>query len=119
MRQVNFVIFFVACLLVALFAMQNATPVEVQFFPGSAIKAPLVLELLLAGGLGAVLAWFYTVWTQAQSAVELGKKNQELAEKELYITQLRDTVVNLETALKQLPPTKRAEAEEDTETLKS
>jgi len=113
MRQLNFVIVFGVCIVVSLFAMQNATPVEIHFTPGMTVKAPLVLELLVASGIGAVLAWFYTVWTQAQSAVELGQKNQELAEKDLYISQLRETVVNLETALKQLPPTKRAEAEEE------
>ncbi|MEN9240493.1 MAG: LapA family protein, partial [Thermostichales cyanobacterium SZTDM-1c_bins_54] len=74
MRQLNFVIVFAVCVMVALFAMQNATPVEIYFTPGMVVKAPLVLELLIAAGIGAVLAWFYTVWTQAQSAVELGKK---------------------------------------------
>ena len=116
MRQFNFVILFATLLGVALFAMQNASPVTVQFVPGVELKTPLVLELLLAAGSGAAIAWIYSIWTGTQSKLEARKKDRELAEKEGYISQLKEMVVDLESAAKQLPaPSKRAEALEDSE----
>ena len=49
-----------------LFAIQNSEPVIITIPPNLELKAPVVVEFLLALGLGAVLAWLFSVWTQLQ-----------------------------------------------------
>jgi uncharacterized integral membrane protein len=109
MRQFNFILIFVVCLAVALFAMQNAGTVTVNVAPGIAFQSPLVVELLLACGFGAAIAWIFNVWTKAQFMVEVRQKNQELEAKESRISELNNLVVELESTVAQLPPSKRAE----------
>jgi uncharacterized integral membrane protein len=46
MRLFNYLILFSALLGIALFAMQNATPVTITFAPGVSVESPLVMELL-------------------------------------------------------------------------
>ena len=109
MRQINFVLIFAACLAVSLFAMQNSSTVTVNVFPGVSFEAPLVVELLLAIGLGASAAWLFSLWSRAQSVIEFRQQNQVLQERDTEITQLKDLVVELESTVAQLPPSKSAE----------
>ncbi|MFQ3585257.1 MAG: LapA family protein [Cyanobacteriota bacterium] len=113
MRLFNYLILFSALLAIALFAMQNATPVTVTFAPGVSIESPLVMELLAASGIGATLAWLYSLWMRVQFTVEVREKNRQLQEKEVAITELKEMVVELEGKVKQLPPSKRAEPQEE------
>ncbi|MEN9220993.1 MAG: LapA family protein [Thermostichus sp. BF3_bins_97] len=113
MRLFNYLILFAALLAIALFAMQNATPVTVTFAPGVSIESPLVMELLAASGIGATLAWLYSLWMRVQFTVEAREKNRQLQEKEVAITELKEMVVELEGKVKQLPPSKRAEPQEE------
>lgn len=115
MRQFNFIVIFVICLGVALFAMQNSSAVMVTVAPGIQFQAPLVVQLLGALGLGATVAWFFSVWTKAQFVTEVRQMHQELEGKEAKIAELTDLMVEMESTMKQLPPTKRAEPEEVTE----
>ncbi|MCF2971302.1 LapA family protein [Synechococcus sp. Nb3U1] len=113
MRLFNYLILFTALLAIALFAMQNATPVTVTFAPGVSIESPLVMELLAASGIGAALAWLYSLWMRVQFTIEAREKNRQLQEKEVAITELKEMVVELEGKVKQLPPSKRAEPQEE------
>ncbi len=113
MRLFNYLILFSALLAIALFAMQNATPVTVTFAPGISIESPLVMELLAASGIGATLAWLYSLWMRVQFTIEAREKNRQLQEKEVTITELKEMVVELEGKVKQLPPSKRAEPQEE------
>ncbi len=113
MRLLNYLIFFSALLGIAFFAMENATPVTITFAPGVSIESPLVVELLAAAGIGAALAWIYSLWMQLQFTLEAREKNRQLQEKEVTITELREMVVELEGKVKQLPPSKRAEPQDD------
>ncbi|MEN9229818.1 MAG: LapA family protein [Thermostichus sp. DG02_5_bins_236] len=113
MRLFNYLILFTALLAIALFAMQNATPVTVTFAPGVSIESPLVMELLAASGIGATLAWLYSLWMRVQFTIEAREKNRQLQEKEVAITELKEMVVELEGKVKQLPPSKRAEPQEE------
>jgi uncharacterized integral membrane protein len=70
MRQVNFVVIFVICLALLLFGIENTEPVLIQVASGLQIKAPLAVELVLAMGIGAVLAWVFSVWNQLQATVQ-------------------------------------------------
>ncbi|MEO1132606.1 MAG: lipopolysaccharide assembly protein LapA domain-containing protein [Cyanobacteria bacterium J06639_1] len=112
MRQFNFVVIFVICLGVALFAMQNSSAVTVTVAPGIQFQAPLVVQLLASLGLGASIAWLFSVWTKAQFVTEARQMHQEMEGKDARIAELTDMMVEMESNFKQLPPTKRAEPSE-------
>ena len=76
MRQVNFVIIFVICLALVLFGIENTEPAVIRIVEGVQIQAPLSIELILAMGIGAVLAWVFSVWTQLQRLLDTGKEVQ-------------------------------------------
>ncbi|MFT0788118.1 LapA family protein [Synechococcus sp. H55.10] len=118
MQLFNYLILFSALLGIALFAMQNATPVTINFAPGVSIESPLVIELLASAGIGAALAWLYSLWMRVQFSIEAREKNRQLQEKEVTITELKEMVVELEAKVKQLPPSKRAEPQEDIQEVK-
>jgi uncharacterized integral membrane protein len=82
MRQVNFSIIFVICLALVLFGIENTQLVGIKIIEGIEFKAPLSIELILAMGIGAVLAWVFSVWTRLQSV--LGTK-QDLEERDQQI----------------------------------
>jgi uncharacterized integral membrane protein len=77
MRQINFVMIFVICLALVLFGIENTEPVSIKVFEGLNIQAPLSVELIVAMGIGAVLAWVFSVWIQLQRLIETGKEIQE------------------------------------------
>lgn len=77
MRQVNFVLIFVICLALVLFGLENTEPVKIQVIEGFDFQAPLVVELIVAMGIGAVLAWVFSVWVQVQRLLESGKAIRE------------------------------------------
>jgi len=74
MRQVNFVIIFVICLALVLFGIENTASTPIQIVGGVQFQAPLSVELILAMGIGAVLAWVFSVWTQLQRLVDTGSE---------------------------------------------
>ncbi|NJN23840.1 MAG: LapA family protein [Acaryochloridaceae cyanobacterium RL_2_7] len=69
MRQLNFVLIFVICLALVLFGIENTELVPIKIIEGIELKAPLSIELILAMGVGAVLAWVFSVWVQVQSTL--------------------------------------------------
>ncbi|MGG6264446.1 lipopolysaccharide assembly protein LapA domain-containing protein [Leptolyngbya sp. AN03gr2] len=74
MRQVNFVIIFVICLALVLFGIENTEPAVIHIVKNIQFQAPLSIELILAAGIGAVLAWVFSVWSQVQKTVEIRKE---------------------------------------------
>jgi uncharacterized integral membrane protein len=82
MRQVNFSLIFVICLALVLFGIENTQLVGINIIQGVELKAPLAIELILAMGIGAVLAWVFSVWTGLQSTLEtrqvLGEREEEI-----------------------------------------
>ncbi len=113
MRQIDFMILFVVLLGISLFAMQNANVVAVTLAPGLTFELPLAIELLISAGIGAAFFWIYGLWMKMQFAVESRDKSRELREKEAFIEDLKKTMTEMESKLKQLPPSKRAEAGEE------
>lgn len=102
-RQLNFVIIFTLGLGLVLFAIQNSEPAIIQILPNIEVKAPVVVEFLLAVGLGAVLAWLFSVWTQLQqnliSSQKVRQKNVEIQELKRKIENYQDEVQSLKLAL--------------------
>ncbi len=117
MYQFNFLLLLATLLAIALFAMQNANPASITLIPGLTVEAPLVVELLVAAGIGALFAWFYGAWMGLWMKVsgETRKKDREIREKEDYISELKTVIDDFEVKMKQLPPSKRAEAGDPTE----
>ena len=82
MRQVNFSLIFVICLALVLFGIENTQMVSINVIQGIELKAPLAIELIISMGIGAVLAWVFSVWSQLQSTLEtrevLGEREEEI-----------------------------------------
>ncbi|MDX2254619.1 MAG: LapA family protein [Pseudanabaenaceae cyanobacterium bins.39] len=94
MRQINFVIIFAFALALVLFSLQNTTPATIQLIPPIKFEAPISVELILAMGLGATLAWLFSVWSGLQRSLEMRNKNQQ-------IQNLQETVQNLSVEIEQ------------------
>ncbi len=88
MRQLNFVVIFIVALALVLFALQNTSPASIQIIPQLKVEAPIAVELILAMGLGAVLAWIFSVWSALQKSIDMRNKN-------VQIQNLQETVQNL------------------------
>jgi len=104
MRQVNFVVVFIICLALVLFGIENTEPAVIHLVEGVEMEAPLSIELLLAVGIWASLAWIFSVWTQIQRTLESGK---EVRQRETRIQELEQDVqrykVELEDQQRLLP----------------
>ena len=88
MRQINFLIIFVIALALVLFSLENTEPATIHIVRDIQIQAPLAVELILALGVGAVLAWVFSVWTQLQHMIEVRKGMQQIQEREQRIEEL-------------------------------
>jgi lipopolysaccharide assembly protein A len=75
MRQFNFTVIFIFCLALVFFSIQNTEAATVVILPGIQIKIALAVELFIAAGLGATLAWFFSLWTRLQQQVILNQKD--------------------------------------------
>jgi uncharacterized integral membrane protein len=100
MKQVNFVVIFVICLALVLFGIENTTPSVIHVVKGVDVEAPLSVELIIAAGIGATLAWVFSVWVHLQSVVQ---KNPEIEQRELRIQELEQDVERYRIELEQLP----------------
>ncbi|UBF28646.1 LapA family protein [Kovacikia minuta CCNUW1] len=112
MRQVNFVIIFVICLALVLFGIENTEPAIIHIVKGVQVQAPLSIELILAMGIGAVLAWVFSVWTSLQRVLDTGK---EVRVKEERIHELEEDIERYKAEIQEqqrlLPAAKAEDAE--------
>ncbi|MBP5972705.1 LapA family protein [Brasilonema sp. CT11] len=113
MRQINFVIIFIFCLALALFALENTQPGTINIVPEVQVQAPIAIELLLATGIGAVLAWLYSIWTHflrlVLSGQQVRQKNVQIKELERKVEQYQAEVQSLKPVL---PPVNDSVAKE-------
>lgn len=115
MRQINFVVIFVICLALVLFGIENTEPVPIHVIRGVQLQAPLSIELIMAMGVGAVLAWVFSVWTRVQKLVEMGK---EVRSRETRIQELEENVERYKAEIEQqrlLPAAKSVTEDATTE----
>ena len=110
MKQVNFVVIFVICLALVLFGIENTTPSVIHVVKGVDFEAPLSVELIVAAGIGATLAWVFSVWVQLQSYAQ---KKPEIEQRELRIQQLEEDVERYRVELEQLPMLPQANAKSE------
>ena len=97
MRQLNFLLFFALCLGMALFSIENTQTVAINLIPGTQIEAPLSIELLIAVGTGAMLAWIFSLWDQLQRQLESWKAQRELKQQSRKIEELEQTLADLQS----------------------
>ena len=67
MRQVNFTLIFVICLALVAFGLENTQTVTIRIVKGVEFHPPLVIALVCTLGLGGVLAWVFSVWSNLQA----------------------------------------------------
>ncbi len=105
MRPINFLMIFALCLALVLFSLQNTEPAVVRIVKDVQVQAPLAIELILAMGLGAVLAWLFSIWARLQKQLESRKVIREIRSKEERIEQLEQDVERYKAEIeeKQLP----------------
>ncbi|MEO0458241.1 MAG: LapA family protein [Cyanobacteria bacterium P01_A01_bin.114] len=112
MRQVNFVVIFVICLALVLFGIENTDPATIHVIKGVDFQAPLSIELIISMGIGAVLAWVFSVWVQVQGYFNV---NPQVEQRELKIQQLEEDVeryrVELEDQKPMLPASQPGDGE--------
>ncbi|MEA5463175.1 LapA family protein [Leptothoe sp. PORK10 BA2] len=101
MRQINFVVIFVICLALVLFAIENTDPATIHVVSGIDIQAPLCIELMISLGIGAVLAWVFSVWVQVQGYFNV---NPQVQQREMKIQQLEEDVERYRVELEDLQP---------------
>jgi len=103
MRQINFVIIFISCLAFALFTLENTEPGTINVVPGFQVQAPIAVELFLASGIGAVLAWLYSIWTHWQrlllSGQQVRQKNVQIKDLESKVEKYQAEIHSLKLAL--------------------
>jgi len=100
MRQVNFIVIFVICLALVLFGIENTDPATIHVVQGIEIQAPLCVELMVASGIGATLAWIFSVWAQVQGYFSV---NPQVQQRELRIQQLEEDVERYRVELEEQP----------------
>ena len=110
MKQVNFVVIFVICLALVLFGIENTTPSVIHVVSGVDFEAPLSVELIVAAGIGATLAWVFSVGVQVQTYAQ---KKPEIAQKEQRIQELEQDVERYRVELEQLPMLPQADPQID------
>lgn len=94
-RAINFVIIFLLCLALVLFSLQNTDPVVIKLFRGIDIQAPLCIEMIVTMGLGAVLAWMFSMWSRLLRVLESRKQMRQIREKDSRIQQLEKDLEQL------------------------
>ena len=92
MRALNFFFIFLICLAVVFFSIENTQPVAIQVIQGVQVKAPLCVELIVAAGLGATLAWLFSLWSRMQRTLALRQEMRQVREKQQRIQELEQDI---------------------------
>jgi uncharacterized membrane protein YciS (DUF1049 family) len=102
MRQLNFLIIFAMCLALVLFSLENTEPAVIRIVNGVQVQAPIAIELILAMGLGAILAWLFSIWTRLQQQLQSFKARRQIRSKEEQIEKLEQDVERYKAEIEQL-----------------
>lgn len=103
MGPINFLIIFALCLVLALFSLENTTPVAIQVVSGVQVEAPLAIELICAMGIGGVLAWMFGIWLRFLRYMSSRKVVGQIKTKEKQIQELQEDVERYKVELEERP----------------
>ena len=92
MRALNFFFIFLICLALVFFSIENTQPTAIQVINGVQVKAPLCVELIVATGLGAILAWLFSLWSRTQRTLASRQQIRQVREKEQRIQELEQDI---------------------------
>jgi uncharacterized integral membrane protein len=116
MRVINFLLIFIVCLAVVLFSLQNTELTAIKLIEGVEIQAPLSVELIISMGIGAVLAWTFSLWSRVQQTLGSWQSKREMRKREKRIEELEENMerYQAETEEKQaiLPPAEESKSTE-------
>ena len=108
MLLINLAIIFIICLALSFFSIENPEYAKVTIFPGLEVQAPIAIELIVASGLGAVLAWMLSSWIQLQRFVAfsstISKKDNRIKELEKKIEELENKLEESQAEIQSLQP---------------
>ncbi len=108
MLLINLAIIFIICLALSFFSIENPEYAQVTVFPGLEVQAPIAIEMLVASGLGAVLAWMLSSWIQFQRFIAfsstISKKDNRIKELEKKIEELEKQLEASQAEIQSLQP---------------
>jgi len=90
MRQLNFLLIFSFGLAMVMFTLENTAATTVHFLPGVNATLPLAALLLVVGGIGAIAAWIFAVWSGVVKKVETLQDPGEAEAQEVRIRELEN-----------------------------
>lgn len=103
MRSLNFFFIFLICLALVLFSIENTQPVAIQVIKGVEVKAPLCVELIVATGLGATLAWLFSLWSRMQRTLASRQEIRQVREKQQRIQELEQDIERYKAEVESKP----------------
>ena len=101
MKPINFLLIFLVCLALVIFSLQNTQLTTIKLIEGIELEAPLSVELVIATGLGAVLAWLFNLWSRMQNTITSFGQMREIRSRNKRIQELQEDVERYEEELKQ------------------
>ncbi|NES03809.1 MAG: LapA family protein [Okeania sp. SIO2F4] len=101
MKPINFLLIFLVCLALVIFSLQNTQLTTIKLIEGIELEAPLSVELVIATGLGAVLAWLFNLWSRVQNTIGSFGQMREIRSRNKRIQELQEDVERYEEELKQ------------------
>ena len=102
MKPINFLLIFLVCLALVIFSLQNTQLTTIKLIEGIELEAPLSVELVIATGLGAVLAWLFNLWSRMQNTITSFGQMREIRSRNKRIQELQEDVERYEEELKQI-----------------
>ncbi len=101
MKPINFLLIFLVCLALVIFSLQNTQLTTIKLIKGIELEAPLSVELVIATGLGAILAWLFNLWSRVQNTIGSLGQMREIRSRNKRIQELQEDVERYEEELKQ------------------
>jgi lipopolysaccharide assembly protein A len=119
MRVLNFFFIFLICLALVLFSIQNTEPTTIQIIQGFQVKAPLSVALIIATGLGAILAWLFSLWSRMQRMLASRAETRQVREKEQQIQALEQDLERYKAEVEAQQPLLESAASSSVEEVKT
>ena len=119
MRQLNFLLIFSFGLAMVMFTLENTAATTVHFLPGVSTTLPLAALLLVVGGIGAIAAWIFAVWSGVVKKVETLQDPSEIEAQQVRIQELENDLqryrATVDAQLGLLPAAGQSSASESSE----
>lgn len=119
MRILNFFFIFLICLALVLFSIENTEPTTIQIIKGFQVKAPLSVELIIATGFGAILAWLFSLWSRMQRMLASRAETRQVRQKEQRIQALEQDLERYKAEVEAKQPLLESAASSSVEDVKT